>query len=159
METNLSIDQFWSQCRATIPGLPDTPCEAWAFGATTEHADELLDLVLSGTKTATASSLWDYEHSGDPLPAVGDFSIILDGEGSPKALIETTLVEVVPFNKVSEAHAYGEGEDDRSLESWRDIHERFWRRFSDNSRGYEPDMPVICERFQLRYPQLSAGAE
>lgn len=125
--------------------------EAWAFGAIPEHADGLLALVLDGTKTGTASPLWDYEHAEEPVPAVGDRSIILDGGGTPRALIETTAVSIVPFDDVSEEHAHAEGEGERTLVAWRDIHERFWRNYSENPRGYEPDMPVVCERFRVLY--------
>lgn len=62
------IAEFWRQARAGLVGAPETVPEAWAFGATPAHADGLLALVLDGTKTGTASSLWDYEALGDPLP-------------------------------------------------------------------------------------------
>lgn len=26
---------------------------------------------------------------------------------------------------------------------------QFWREYSENPRGFEPDMPVVCERFRL----------
>ncbi|WFP16161.1 ASCH domain-containing protein [Citricoccus muralis] len=155
MTATLTLDDFWRQCRTELPELPEELPEAWAFGATPEHADGLLELVLAGVKTATSSPLWDYEHTGEPVPAVGELSIILDGRGAPRALLETTEIAVVPFAEVSEEHAHAEGEHDRTLAAWRAIHERFWREHSENPRGYAPDMPVVCERFRVRYP-LSA---
>lgn len=147
-----AISAFWAECRSAIPELAAEQPEAWAFGATPEHADELLALVLAGTKAGTASSLWDYEYAAEPVPAAGELSIILDGAGAPRALIETTAVDTVSFAAVTAAHARAEGEGDRSLEAWREIHERYWRRHSENPRGYEPDMPVVCERFRVRFP-------
>ena len=47
------------------------PPPAWSFGGTPEEADDLLELVLSGRKTATASAKWDYDAEDEPLPAVG----------------------------------------------------------------------------------------
>ncbi len=126
--------------------------EAWAFGATRDHADDLLDLVLRGIKHGTASSMWDYEATGDPLPRSGDLSIILDGAGEPRAVIETTGVRTMPFNQVDVDHARAEGEGDRTLEYWRAEHERFWREHADSPRGWAPDMPVVCERFRLLWP-------
>lgn len=143
---------FWEEVRRARPDLPEPVPEAWAFGATAEHADGLLDLVLAGTKTGTASSIWDYEATGDPLPVVGEFSIILDGSGVPRAVIETTHLQTVPFDRVTEEHAHAEGEGDRTLRHWRAVHERFWREHSENPRGFEPDMPVLCERFRLIHP-------
>src|SRR5690349_15137404 len=66
--------------------LEVVPPPAWAFGGTPEQADELLALVLDGTKTATAGALWDYEADDWPIPSVGDLSIILDGHEHPRAL-------------------------------------------------------------------------
>lgn len=151
-----AVAHFWARCRAALPHLPEAVPGAWAFGATPAHADELLALVLAGTKTGTASSLWDYEATGDPQPYLGELSIILDGSGTPRALLETTALDVVPFDEVDDEHAFAEGEDDRTLASWREVHERYWRTHSQNPRGYEPGMPVICERFRLLFPLPSA---
>lgn len=145
------IAEFWRQARAGLVGAPETVPEAWAFGATPAHADGLLTLVLDGTKTGTASSLWDYEALGDPLPAAGEYSIILDAAKQPRAVIETTDVQIVSFDDVTETHARSEGEGDLSLAAWREIHERYWRLHSENPRGFAPDMPVVCERFRLVY--------
>lgn len=150
------LKDFWARVREAAPHLPEETPEAWAFGATPEHADGLLALVLSGTKTATASSLWDYEAQGDPIPAVGWLSIILDGEGKPRSVIETTAVATIAFDQVSEKHAHAEGEGDRTLTAWREIHERYWRNHSENPHGFEPDMPVICEEFRVIYPTRTA---
>lgn len=145
--TDAALHEFWAEARAAHPELPDELPEAWAFGATPEHADGLLRLVLDGVKTGTASSLWDYEEDSEPIPAVGELSIILDGAGAPRAVLETTEVVTVPFDEVTAEHARSEGEGDLSLESWREIHERFWSEHS--ARGFAPDMPVVCERFRL----------
>lgn len=142
---------FWAHARTAHPGLPSEPPEAWALGATAEQADELLALVLDGTKTATASSRQDYADEGDPLPAIGDLSIVLDGAGEPCAVLEVVAVEVRPFEEVTEEHARAEGEGDRSLASWRRIHEQFWREHSEH--GFAPDMPVVCESFRVLHAE------
>ncbi len=154
--TTQEIADFWAARRAEIPSLPEDVPEVWAFGATAEQADGLLALVLDGVKTGTASSLWDYEEAGDPVPEVGELSIILDGAGIPCAVIETTAIATVPFDQVDAEHAAAEGEGDLSLGHWRAVHERYWREHSDNPRGYEPDMPVVCERFRVLYPAAAA---
>ena len=146
-----ALHQFWAEARTARPELPAQLPEAWAFGATPEHADGLLRLVLDGVKTGTASSLCDYEADGDPLPEVGELSIILDGSGAPRAVLETTEVVTVPFDQVTAEHAHAEGEGDRTLAAWRQIHERFWTEHSHG--GFAPDMPVVCERFRLIHPR------
>ncbi|HEX7352651.1 ASCH domain-containing protein [Brachybacterium sp.] len=139
--------EFWDEARAAHPELPAEPPEAWPFGATAAQADGLLQLVLEGVKTATASALGDYEADGEEVPRVGDLAIILDGAGAPRAVLEVTAVTVVPFDEVTAEHARDEGEDDRSLESWRRLHEEFWTEHS--ATGFAPDMSVVCERFRL----------
>jgi uncharacterized protein YhfF len=155
-----AVEAFWELARfhAKLNSAPTyfgpttlevVPPPAWAFGASAEEADELLGLVLAGDKTATASALWDYEAEGEALPEVGSLSILLDGHDHPRALINTTNVTVVPFDEVDEEHARLEGEGDRSLAFWREAHERFFGRVS--RRGFEPDMPVVLERFEVVY--------
>ncbi|MDO5629528.1 MAG: ASCH domain-containing protein [Mobilicoccus sp.] len=129
---------------------------AWSFGGTPAQADALLDLVLAGRKTATASALWDYEASGEPVPQRGQLSIVLDGQGRPAALIVTTAVRVVPFDEVDEEHAAAEGEGDGSLAAWRRAHERFFSEHADHDRGFAPDMPVVLEAFRVLH--RAAGA-
>ncbi|WP_336645621.1 ASCH domain-containing protein [Microbacterium sp. USHLN186] len=146
-----ALTRFWQAARAAVPALPSAVPAAWAFGATPEHADSLLALVIEGRKTATASSVWDYESTGDALPVVGEHSVILDGGARPRAVLRTTAVEVVPFDAVTAEHAHAEGEGDRTLQYWRAVHERFWREHSEGPRGFAPDMPVLCERFELLY--------
>jgi len=154
------IERFWTMARSqaritSMPGyfgpttLEVVPPPAWSFGATPEQADKLLALVLDGSKTATAGALWNYESEGEPLPERGTLSVLLDGAGHPHALIEATEVSVVPFDEVSDEHAFLEGEGDRSLAYWREVHERFFTDVATHGRGFEPDMPVVLERFRV----------
>jgi uncharacterized protein YhfF len=129
------------------------PPPAWAFGDSPRLADELLDLVLGGTKTATTSALWEYTDAGEPLPERGDLSIVLDGRGHPRALIRTTEVRIVRFADVDAEHAYQEGEDDRSLAAWVTAHERYFQRVAAAAgRTFDGDTEVVLERFELRFP-------
>jgi len=125
---------------------------AWAFGATAEQADALLALVLDGTKTATAGAQWDYEADGEVLPAVGDLSIVLDGRGHPRALIEVGRVEVVPFADVDAEHARLEGEGDLTLAYWREVHRTFFTEHAVHDHGFDEQMPIVLERFHVLYP-------
>ena len=155
----LSIPDFWSAAREAVPALPEQPTDrVWPFGATPEQADSLLELVLAGVKTGTASYFWDYETDDEPLPVVGDYDIVLDGSGSPRAVLVTESVEVVPFNEVTAEHAHAEGEDDRTLESWRRIHKKFYEDHVEVGRPFADDMPMVCERFRVLYPSIPAAS-
>lgn len=128
---------------------------AWAFGATPEQADESLQLILDGVKTATCCPLRDYQLENQPLPEVGTLAIILDGSDQPRALIRTTDVQIVRFDKVSADHAYAEGEGDRSLEHWRAVHEWFFKEYDEHIRGFSKDMRLVLERFEVLAPDVS----
>ncbi|MEZ0447280.1 ASCH domain-containing protein [Cellulomonas sp. ICMP 17802] len=125
------------------------PPPSWSYGDDAE-ADELLARVLDGRKTATALAVAELEQVGLEIPRVGDLSIVVDGEGSPRALLRTTEVEVVPFDQVGAEHAAAEAEDDGSLESWRTHHEESWRRVL--GEGFSTTIDVMLERFELIYP-------
>lgn len=163
------IETFWVMARrqARLESLPGyfgpTPLAsvmppAWSFGATPEQSTELADLVVDGVKTATAGAAEDYTAEGEQLPEPGVLGIVLDGDGHPRALVATTEVQVVAFDEVTEEHAYAEGEGDRTLASWREGHERFFREYDPHGRGFRSDMPVVLERFRVLYP-ADAGAD
>lgn len=162
MNDRSAVEAFWDLAKfhAKLNNAPSyfgpttlevLPPPAWSFGANPEQADALVELVLDGTKTATAGALWDYENEGDEVPEVGSLSIILDGRGHPRALIECTAVEVLPFDEVDAEHARLEGEGDLSLEYWREVHQRFFTDVATHDHGFAPDMPVVCERFRVVY--------
>lgn len=161
-DSDRAVAAFWQTARRAarldqLPGyfgpsaLESVQPPAWSFGATVEQADELLALVLAGTKTATASALWDYQADDEQLPEVGTLGIVTDGEGRPRALLATTRVSVSPFDEVDEEHARLEGEGDRSLAHWREVHERFFTDHAAHERGFASDMPVVLERFEVVY--------
>ena len=150
------VEAFWQSYLRSLPedqrrNIHPIP-EAWGFGDGREMADELGMLVYEGIKTATCSLLWEYEAEGETPPQVGDLSIILDGSDDPICMIETTEVEIKPYDQVDARFAYDEGEGDRSLSYWRKAH---WRFFSWTCKQFDlqprPDMPLVCERFRVLF--------
>ena len=160
-----TLEACWQSYLATLP--QDAPqqtafVEAWAFGDNPVLADELGQLVVAGIKTATCSTLWSYEDEGTPLPAAGQYSIILGGDGEPLCIIETVEITIRPFQEVDSRFAYDEGEDDRSLKAWREAHWRYFTRtLAVLGRQPSPDMPLVCERFRVihRWPSASLCAQ
>ncbi|HUN21519.1 MAG TPA: ASCH domain-containing protein [Anaerolineales bacterium] len=151
------ISHFWNTFLKSLPdGEELTYASQFAFGDSPQLADTLAQLVLVGKKTATCDSLWAYQANGESLPQAGSFHILLDGAQKPLAVLQTTQVEICNFDEVSADFAANEGEDDCTLESWRREH---WKYFSRTlpALGYEPspNMPLVCERFQVVYAQHS----
>ncbi|MFD1671709.1 ASCH domain-containing protein [Agrilactobacillus yilanensis] len=150
MKQNM-IEQFWDKYRKINTQAPEH-FQAWSFGSNAQTADELANLVLAGRKTATASNALLYELTNEPIPKVGDLSIVLNGSQLPVCIIQTTAVQVVAFNQVTEAHAQKEGEGDLSLAYWQQSHRKFFEaEFKTLDREFSEDMPVVCEEFKVVY--------
>jgi uncharacterized protein YhfF len=112
----------------------------FAFGDNPTLADELLDLVMKGIKTATCSTE-DEPNTSSP----GERWVVLDSRGDPRCVIETTEVTYRKFGEVDAGFAHDEGEGDRSLAYWRDAHRRYFGRLG----RFSEDMTLMCERFRL----------
>ena len=123
--------------------------EAWAFGV---DADALAKLVVTGEKTATASAYPLYELENEPLPKTGEYSVILDSEENAVCVIQTTKVYVAAFSEVTAEQAFKEGEGDKSLAYWREVHERFFTEcMCEAGLAFTPEMKVVCEEFEVVY--------
>ncbi|KAB8138315.1 ASCH domain-containing protein [Gracilibacillus oryzae] len=145
------IATYWNRFKAEHPTAPDV-YEAWGFGSNSHHADELGKLVIEGKKTATTSNYRLYELYSEALPYPGLHNIILNGDEEPIAIVKTTTVEIKTFNEVEAEHAYLEGEGDRSLAYWREVHEDFFKReYEAINEEFHYKVPVVCERFELIY--------
>jgi uncharacterized protein YhfF len=115
--------------------------ESFSFGDAPELADELVELALIGRKTATC---WAASE-GDKGVAIGKLWIVKDGQGRPRAILETVELTRRRFGDVDAGFAHDEGEGDRSLQDWRRAHRDYF-----TGRGeFSPDMELYCERFRL----------
>ena len=150
-----AIEAYWQEFLATLP--PDSPyhvkayiAEAWGDGP--EMADELGVLIVNGTKTASCSSLWEWEAEGDTPPGPGTVTIVLDARGEPIGIVETTEIALRRYNEVDADFAREEGEGDLSLRFWREAHRNFFSRsLPAIGKEFREDMPLVCERFRLIY--------
>jgi uncharacterized protein YhfF len=134
-------DEYWKEQEKPAS------VSAWQFGV---DADRLAKLVIDGIKTATCSGLVFYELENEPLPAVGDYSIVLNSQDMPVAIIKTISVEIIPMNEVPEEFAVAEGEGDRTYQYWKDAHIKFFtEELSKVGLAFSEDMLLVCERFEL----------
>jgi uncharacterized protein YhfF len=115
--------------------------ERFAFGGgDSVLADELAALVLAGVKCATC-----WAAAEGAVTELGKHMVMVDSAGRPLAVIETTELTRRRFGDVDADFAYDEGEDDRSLDSWRRAHRCYFTR-----RGqFTEDMWLYCERFRV----------
>lgn len=148
-----SVGNFWAKFCSSDSGIDETtPYQVWHFGNTREMASDLLRLVLSGKKTATASSLAMNELKPDDAPVPSGYSVVTDYDGEPACVIQTTEIRHVPFDDVDPEFAAEEGEGDLSLEYWRRVHwDYFTREGSQYGYAFDERSIVCCERFRLVY--------
>lgn len=148
---------MWSAYSLEQGGIQDDRFyEAFGFGDSPSMADELGQLVLAGTKRATAGSVWSYESSGKGVPKPGDLSVVTDSNDIPLCIIETVQVDIVPFSAVTEEFAATEGEGDGSLAYWREAHFAYFSRECESAgRAFNDDMLLACERFRVVYPPVA----
>ena len=114
-------EAYWRSYLETLPAGSPVRAEGYSaegWGDSPQMAAGLGALIAAGTKTATCSALWEYEAEGAPLPEAGSKTIVLDGSGDPLCIVETTEVEVRPYDEVDARFAYEEGEGERSLQHW-----------------------------------------
>jgi uncharacterized protein YhfF len=146
-----AVQALWQRCCAATGADPSSLAAAEQFGDRPAMADELLALVLAGTKTATAGLARDFTGRGEAVPSPGEHWVVLDGQGAPRCVLRTAQVRVGPLASVDDAFAWDEGEGDRTRASWLDGHRRFFQRQGERE-GFafdeEHDL-VVFERFEL----------
>ena len=146
------IDDFWKQYKEENGQETAEKYGHYYFCNNEEDAKELLSLVISGKKKATASNYYVYESEGEPFPQIGDINILTDYHGNPQCIVKTTKVDIVPFNQVSAKFAFLEGEGDGTLEYWRRGHESFFTRECEGcGKQFSEEMLVVCEQFEVIY--------
>lgn len=69
--------------------LESVPPPAWAYGDSAQESDAFVEQVLADERGETTADAADY--LGD-LPEVGVLSILCDGSGVPRALVEVSEV-------------------------------------------------------------------
>ena len=148
-EQPMTPQEMWNAYKQINPSIGDE-IDAWAFGV---DPDLLADLVFTGEKTATASAYDLYAVEDEPLPQEGTFDVILDSKDQAVCIVEITKVSVQPFHQVSADHAYKEGEGDKSLAYWHQVHEDFFKDWlGEAGLDFTPDSKVVLEEFRKVYP-------
>lgn len=123
---------------------------------------ELVDLVLAGTKTATAGLMVEMELDEETVPFPGMREAVIDADGRFVGAIETTECRVLRMADVDDAFARDEGEGFADAADWRTAHEGYFGSYLDELRtrlgdpewALDDDTLIVCQRFRLveRYP-------
>ena len=149
----MQAEELWNHFIEEYPRYKHHTYEAWQYGVV---PDELAELTRQGVKTATTSGYDLYEADQEPLPLEGGFNVILDRQDNAICITQITKVYVVPFQDVSERHAFKEGEGDRTLGYWRSVHTDFFSEaYQEAGLPFSEESQVVCEEFEMMFP----GAE
>lgn len=148
------IETFWEKfCQSKQLKNIAMP-EAWMFGdgIDTKMADELVNLVLEGKKRGTCSVFDFYRISGEPLPQIGQYDIVLNGKSEPLAVIQIKKIELAKMDDVTEEFALSEGEGDLTYQYWYDEHKKFFMDEAESlGTTFDTQMELICENFDVVY--------
>ena len=153
---------FWDAYVDTLaPGeLPEEPWVEASVAGDERIADELLQLYLDGKKRAGSGLVADYLAAGDPLPKIGNYWIILDGNETPRCIVRTIRVEHHLFKDITEEVAIAEGEGDGSIAYWKQAHRTFFEPYLESFGVTDLDeAEVVTEFFEVVYHPEDSGVQ
>jgi uncharacterized protein YhfF len=148
-----AIEHFWLEYQRAgsvqVEGFSAT-----AYGHTRAVADELAALIASGDKRAHATLERDFEAEGDPLPRPGEHIVVLDGRGTPQAIVRLRHVERRHFDQIDDEFAFECGEGDRTLGWWLVAYRQEFAERAE-AQGFQvgEKAVLILEYFDLVWPQ------
>lgn len=142
----MTAEEIW-KIYSEKSGVKNEEYEAWAFG---DDPDKLAELTVKGIKTATCSAYCWYENGEEELPKVGEYSVILNSKNEAVCITKTTKVYIEQFGNISSEQAYKEGEGDRSLEYWRQVHRDFFtKELAEIGKEFSEYLELVCEEYEV----------
>lgn len=146
--------QYWEGYLRTlsVEDWPENPSVLASMAGNRDITDELLQLYLTGKKTAGSGIAEDYIFAGEPLPKAGNYWILLNSKNQPCCILKTEKVMTNKFKDVPAQIAIAEGEGDLSLEHWRCVHTEIYSPFLAKWGVTEiGQATVITEFFKIVY--------
>ncbi|KRM53934.1 ASCH domain-containing protein [Lentilactobacillus kefiri DSM 20587 = JCM 5818] len=144
----MDATEYWEDFMSRSKVHPSN-YETWSFADRPNSMDMLADMIIQ--KRKTAYTFWlDFYDADQVVPKVGDYRMVLRKNGDPVCIIQLKVVEIVPFKWVSQEHAYLEGEGNRSLKYWRQLHKQLFRKQAKRQgKSFSLESPCICEDFEV----------
>lgn len=145
-----AAQELWGRCAAQVGAGAGATVRERRIGVTPESTRTMYSLILAGEKTITTTSPWLYAADPKQRPVLGGYSVLLDADGRAAAVLRTTEVKELPFDRVTADDSRHEGKPIRPLQAWRDLHVRFFdRELQPLGRQWSATMPVTLERFEV----------
>ena len=116
------------------------------FGTPGPSRAALVNLVLHGSKRATAGLFHDYATEGEEVEHVGELLAMVDNTGVHVGTLLVTRVEVLRFTDVPDEFALAEAEGDLSAADFRASHTAYWTGVGEE---IDDDTKVVTIYFDL----------
>ena len=161
MQKSQETDAYWAKFRASrLASLSDYRL-LWFGGDDRALATKLGNMVVGGTKRATATLKRDFDTGREPVfPMIGDLWLLVDGDGFPLGIVETTSVGIRRYGDIDAQFAWDEGEGDRTLAYWRTAHEKYFgRQAAQEGFVFDDNSEVVLERFRVIWPNADATTD
>lgn len=110
--------------------------KTWRFDI---NNDELVKLVVSGSKTATSSI-----YTGNLIPKIGDRKILIFDNEKQACIAVTKEVIITEFKNVDEKLAFLEG--GKSFKYWRNVHFEYFKSIKPD---FSEDDKILFEIFEV----------
>ena len=113
----------------------------------TPLADELANEIMEGKKTATCPGHIFFELENEPLPEVGDYTIVLNSKDEPVVIIKNTKIQFIPMSEVTEEMAMAEA---GSYDRWWESHAKFFKtELAEYGKEFCDDMLLVWIWFEV----------
>ena len=123
--------------------------EPMTIGKAPADMDEGARLILEGKKILTSSAIWEWTDENRPF--AGALTVLYDGQGTARAILETTVVEPLRVGDFNEELAYAYGEGERTLAWWQREMGAYYRRLAEASgHSFDEGTLLYLEWFEIR---------
>ncbi len=151
MIENTSASNMWGDyLKNHLEDVFHEPPKVFHFCDNEEDANTCARLVIEGVKKATSDSLLGLQYRNEKLPKIGDFHVVTDWQGKAQCIIQTTKVRLKPYFSIDAEYAKLEGEGDKSLKHWKEVHwDYYTRELEAFGRVPRDSMIVVCQEFEV----------
>ncbi|MDE0799909.1 MAG: ASCH domain-containing protein [Rhodospirillaceae bacterium] len=146
-----SVAEFWQGCEPKLTSKSvDGFYRVRSIGGTPKTTDVITKLILKGDKIGTFTSPWVFQGDRSITPEIGAYSVLTDAENTPRAVLQTTELLTLPFNRITERETAIDGPMVRPIEIWKPIHVTFFSNELEKiGKTFVEDMPITVEKFKV----------
>lgn len=145
--------EFWGAFLEATGTPQDTYLNrATFFGDDWEDSCRQMEEILYGERQAVSHCVPYYLKTREPLPKVGDHTMVTDFYGNPCLIFRTRDVVIAPISEMPEEIALLEHQGD--LKTWRKKKQAEFQELALRSGfHYSKENPVLMELVEVLYPK------